>query len=342
MSNNPPVFDLDYTTFQVGGTEEPLNPFSANTLLRDADPPLYFALDYWRWLINTYPGPRILSASSACMGQAAFKSAVAQAYPWPPDIEKLNVQLQFPLLACYRKDSKYTQKTAAWYHDRCEFDLLYILPPLTAAQTEVMTPAFHAVEVLLVEKTVYGFDPNYAPPGGTAGQQPWSLNFAGVEEVGFDRGHWGTWEGNGSLKFPYLHLEGYFLERDMPVPFNNVLAGVDTTIDLVAQDGTQIPFAQVDIPTIAPTVTSLSTAAGPATGGTSVSISGTGFIQAVNYGPAQLNVMFGGVPAASVTWVSATQINVVTPAMQGAGTVNVVVLTPNGQVVVAPQQFVFS
>lgn len=72
----------------------------------------------------------------------------------------------------------------------------------------------------------------------------------------------------------------------------------------------------------APTVTAISPATGPATGGTSVTITGT------NLGGASA-VSFGGTPAASYTVVSATSITAVAPA--GTGAVDVTVTTPNSQ-----------
>lgn len=72
----------------------------------------------------------------------------------------------------------------------------------------------------------------------------------------------------------------------------------------------------------APTVTALAPASGPAEGGTSVTITGTGFTDATS-------VKFGATNATSFTVVSSTQITAVSPA--GAiGTVNVTVTNPNG------------
>jgi hypothetical protein len=72
-----------------------------------------------------------------------------------------------------------------------------------------------------------------------------------------------------------------------------------------------------------PTITSLSQATGPAVGGTAVTITGTGFTGATG-------VTFGGVAGTAFTVTDATHIAVTTPA--GAGAVNVVVNSPNGNV----------
>ena len=64
-------------------------------------------------------------------------------------------------------------------------------------------------------------------------------------------------------------------------------------------------------------VASLSTGSGPAAGGTSVTINGQGFSPGAN-------VVFGLVPAQSVTYISPTQLQVIAPA--GVGTVDVQVV----------------
>jgi hypothetical protein len=71
-----------------------------------------------------------------------------------------------------------------------------------------------------------------------------------------------------------------------------------------------------------PTVTKVAPATGPAKGGTTVTISGIGFL-------APAEVSFGGVPATKVVVYSANRIGAVSPAGT-AGTANVTVTTPYG------------
>ena len=83
----------------------------------------------------------------------------------------------------------------------------------------------------------------------------------------------------------------------------------------------------------APAVTSISPTAGPATGGTTVTISGTGFTGATA-------VTFGATAATGFTINSATQITATAPA--GTGTVDVRVTTPGGtSATSAADQFTF-
>jgi len=74
-----------------------------------------------------------------------------------------------------------------------------------------------------------------------------------------------------------------------------------------------------------PAVTSLSPSTGPVTGGTEVTVTGTGFVNGAT-------VTVGGiaVPSASVSVVSATSITIVTPATVTVGVANVQVTTSGG------------
>jgi hypothetical protein len=75
-------------------------------------------------------------------------------------------------------------------------------------------------------------------------------------------------------------------------------------------------------PATPPQVTAISPASGPAAGGTSVTITGSGFSGATT-------VDFGGV-SATITAASDTEITAISPAATGTGTVDITVITPNG------------
>jgi hypothetical protein len=79
-----------------------------------------------------------------------------------------------------------------------------------------------------------------------------------------------------------------------------------------------------------PTVSSINPTSGPAAGGTTVTITGTGFTNVTG-------VSFGSTAASGFTVDSDTQITATSPA--GSGTVNVTVTTPNGT---ASAQFTYT
>jgi hypothetical protein len=91
---------------------------------------------------------------------------------------------------------------------------------------------------------------------------------------------------------------------------------------VVTPGGTSVTSSNDDFNyAAAPTVASVSPAAGPLTGSTAVTITGTGFTGATS-------VDFGLTAATNVVVVSATEITAKSPA--GTGTVNVMVVTPGG------------
>jgi hypothetical protein len=333
-----------YSGFEIGGVVEPLSIVSSNSLLQDSDPALFYMLDFFAYVINTYPGPRLLQAASAANLPVA--SAVAQKYPVSPQSEFQQNQFRFPLLCVARKRTQSGRLTASWERDRNTFELTYALPPLDPGQAEAIMPILAAVARDLRHKTTQGFDPGYTPPGGTAGQSPWAV--AGVQDIGFGDPYrdlveivsYGYLEGAGNLFFPCIVMNGYFSERDM---YNRTAAGAvkfaggDITADLQASDGTVIAAVIQSSTQQAPTVTSLSVTSGTHLGGTAVTITGTLFLPGAT-------VLFGNAYSTSVTWNSATSISCTTPVMQGAGAyaLAVTVTNPDGQVGTLPLAFTFT
>jgi hypothetical protein len=107
-------------------------------------------------------------------------------------------------------------------------------------------------------------------------------------------------------------------------------------IQFLASD--QVAFIDLDDVSVIlspPSITSVSPASGPVPGGTSVTITGTGFTGASA-------VKFGAINAASYSVVSETQITASTPASAGTGTVDVTVTTAVGtSAISAADQFTY-
>lgn len=339
MAQPPP-----YGAFGVGAVVGPLAVETTNTLLQDADPALFYALDFFGYLIAAYAGDRLLKAAQA--SGAPILRPVEQLYPYIPTADQLREnQFRFPLLVMGRTDTLTGQFTAGWQHDRGLFELIYALPPLTAGQTEQVVPVLHWIAELLRYKTTQSFDPGYTPPGGSAaGATPWGPQFANVERIGFGdpyrdatRG-WvhGFMEGAGEMFFPCIRMFGFMVERDTYVSNGVKLQGVDVTTDLVAPDGTRVPAFSGFATKPAPAIASLSTSSGPAAGGTAVTLTGTGFLS----GPPL--VTFGTTPAASIVWNSATSVSCVSPAVSGAGTLGVTLVNRDGQSASLPASFTFT
>ena len=111
-----------------------------------------------------------------------------------------------------------------------------------------------------------------------------------------------------------------------------VPAGVAGTVDITAHNpggasATSAADQYTYVP--APAVTGVSPGSGPQSGGTTVTLTGSGFSGASS-------VLFGTVPAASFTVVSATSITAVAPADASTGSVDVTVTTVGGTSTTGP------
>jgi hypothetical protein len=356
------VTQPDYSAFQVGNVVQPISTTSTNPLLQDADPALYYALDFWTFVIVNYPGPRLVQAltnAGVFYANQAIAAAVAQSYPWAPLPEQLENQFRFPLLCAYRKKGQTNWRSVGYETDSWSIELQYILPPMNAAQTEQVIPIFNAIAQALRRKSTDGWDPAYTPPGGVLGDQVWSAPYANVEEAGFGTDRypqknqsdfaeivWLQSGEAGDIYFPTLTMQGYFRERDMyktSLAGPSKFAGADITGNLKADDGTVLPATATTVVQAStqnpPTISSLSATSGTFNGGTSVTITGTLFLSGpptVYFGPAS-DPQY----AASVTYNSPTSLTVTTPAMQGAGTVDVTVVNRDGQSGTLPLSFTF-
>ena len=330
----------DYSQFQTGAVVEPLTSSLTNSLLLDADPAIYYALDFFAWILGNSSGPispRLLAAASAA--GAPITSAVMQKYPSPLDPYKLTNQFLFPLLAVYRRSTDYDKFTSSYYNDKGFFDLMWVMPPLTQGQAQQILPIFRAAEVAIRDRCVQGYDPSYAPPGGSNGDQPWSKIYAYVNNIGLLSSQYGILENMSGEFFPTLKIQCFVEERQNYIPLSRTFAGADLTEKLIAPDGTTYGTIDQVSTQAAPTITSLSASSGTYAGGTSVTIGGTLFGSTDYVQP--LQVLFGNNHATSVTLVSSTEITCVTPAMSGPGVVNITIINQDGQTVVEPAAFTF-
>lgn len=133
--------------------------------------------------------------------------------------------------------------------------------------------------------------------------------FGSVPWVDFARGYAGWWQASGD-------------SRKIQPLWEEAMAMIESRIDAVAPTTRPAPAP--------PAVSTMSVSAGPASGGQSVVITGSGFLGATG-------VRFSSsLPATSFTVDSPTQITAVSPA-RGAGYVNVIVTGPQGSSPIGPQ-----
>lgn len=317
----------DFATFKRGGVQYPLTSATTNALLKDADPAVWYALDFFKSVLLTHVGPRLLA--EAAKWTAPITTAVAYSTWIDPGATPIDTRFRFPLLAVFRQKSEYGYRTTIWTHTVSEWGVTYLLPKLSQTQAEQLAPIFKAVEDTLLDRSEKGMDPAY-----NAGASAWAA--AGIEQVRFVKGSFGMFVVPDAQQF-FLGWHGTLelMEREMlPTGAFSTLDAVDFTEDLVnAADQTTIAAFVQDKTDVAepeggfggaPTIASITPATGPAAGGTVVTLKGTNFF-------AGLAVSFDGVAATSVVVVDRYTVTCHTPA-HAAGTVNVAVVNANGTV----------
>ena len=154
--------------------------------------------------------------------------------------------------------------------------------------------------------TVTSVTPNNGTPAGGNSVTVAGTGFTGATAVHFgsDRGH--------------RDHRGHATCLTVTVPAGTGTVDVTVTTPNGTSAASSSDHYTYDAP---PTVTGVSPSGGPTDGGTSVTVTGTGFTGATA-------VDFGSTPGTSINVTSATSLTVTSPA--GTGTVNVSVTTPNG------------
>lgn len=295
----------DYAGFKRGAVQYPIQIGTNQSLLRDADPFIYYALDYFAGVLETHLGARLVA--EATQAGLDWTAAVAYRTPVDPAPYLAQEQFKFPLLAVYRKRVTLNDHTGGKRRSIHELECAYIFPPLSAGQAERLLPALHAAADIIDDRTDQGFDPNYL-----AGAAVWGSSYANVESVSFKEGSFGAFPGLDGQHFPawygtFTATEANDIVTDGYGEFEAMGSQslsehiYDGATDTTLQNVVQIYAYQ------APTVTAVSPSTGVDDGGTSITITGTDF-------RAGALVRIGGTLCTSVVVVSGTSITCTTPA----------------------------
>ncbi len=319
----------DFDRFRRGNVSLPLGTSSSYSLLRDADPAIFYALEFYAVVLDNYLGDRLAEAASAANAEQ-IASAVAETLPCNPEPWLQDAHIKFPLLSLYRKSSTYRyvghRKTGVQ-----ELELAYVLPPMRASEAEQLLPILHAVEAIVDHCTEQGFDPSYTPtsPDGTAGEVVWSASRAGLVRVEVMSSTTGAYTPAADLFFPAVILTLQMQEQANPVVSAlDAFEGADVTQDLVAEGTTYANFVVTSTPA-PPVIESLDEDEGSKAGGDAVEITGSGFVVGRTY-----RVLIGDADADSVLVTSATTIECLTPQHAAYPTfeADVYVIDQDGQV----------
>ncbi len=210
--------------FKAGGTLSPLPSSLSNSLLKDADPVIYYLLNYYSNVISLHMGARWNAEATAAGRSDLSNLTTGHKVPFDPIPYLQENQFKFPLLAAYRKNEKYEWFTTTWYRITSTVNIIWVMPPMSTGQMERMS-AFRAhVARTLVDRTAMGLDSNY-----NSGEQVWAE--AGLDKIGIKSTTFGNIPTDTGLVFPTILLECELVERRMPTPepgYNYVdLTGID-------------------------------------------------------------------------------------------------------------------
>lgn len=228
---------LETTTFKHGGVVYPLTAVTANSLLKDADPAIFYVLEFYASVLTTYIGARL--AAEATLAGLTIASPVGYQLPTDPAAYLTEEQTKFPLLAVYRVRETLRDRTITWRQDVAEWKVAYVLPPLTPGQRERLSPILRAVGRVLDNRTELGFDTAYA-----SGAKILASSYANLESIEVKNATYADWDAGGDLVFPSVLLTLEVKERGAPVTgAYEALVDVDTNIDNTAASETTVSNA---------------------------------------------------------------------------------------------------
>lgn len=245
------------TSWFYGGVEYPLSAASANSLLQDADPAIFYALDFYQWVLQQYLGARWATACAGANYRGSDTNVITKmtnmAVGYNPVSELVSMQAALPLLALYRVSSTSGYKTVMKSEEQNIWEMVHVLPPMDASQLEVLLSIQHAMYAVIDNRTEWGMDPAYTPPGGQLGQQVWQL--ARIEEIQCQSARFELYGEVGGMPMPVLivkfnvkEMQGRYL--GFP-PFQGAAATIgnfdqvtQTTINDISDVDTWIPVVQ--------------------------------------------------------------------------------------------------
>lgn len=328
------------TPFVHGGIHFPLQspPTPGRTMVRDADPVAFFLLDYFAWSIRTYVGERLLY--EAALVDLPWTDAVAGMVPYDPRPYLRESQESFPLLGIYRVQSAHDDLTTLQRRDVSQLELVYVLPPLNPAQVHRIGPVLNAAKALFDHQAEAGWDADYTPPGGSAGQAIFSDELAGLTDLNATQARFGGYPGTDDLVFPAVMVTIQTTEvARIDAPRLPPFTGADIAVNSTNADGSQHSGTSTGVVDGDPVVTSITPATGDQTGGDIVTLVGGRFHPGAT-------VRFGGARATLVDF-SDTALTVRTPAAPAIAAhsssfaVDVYVRLPSGQSTLLPDAFTY-
>ncbi len=318
------IFSFDngnITTYPLPGILADPTP-----VLQLADPVVYAIATFFTEILNTNLSPRFQDECRAVgLTHANFDNwidgyAVAQTIVFPLNSCLLqSTNFRFPLLAIQPIKEEYHQWTLTNLSTCREFEIAWILPPLSPAQMNRIYPFFKVASNALLAYGTQGYDPKVNPDGPSFWQTA-GLSFGrmyGATYIDYD----GFDINKKEVFFPSIQLSLDFVERNqqpVPQPNQEDFTSVYLQENIISQENPANPIDNfIDgyvVPNI--TITSCTPSSGTIQGNTLLIIQGTGFNSATLTYLSQLNIC--GVPVQQLVVKSPTVIMAITsPAVIG-------------------------
>lgn len=308
-----------------GGVQYPLTSSTANTLLQDADPAIYYALDLFSTVIKEYIGERLL-AQSVIEG-FNLPSAVERALHFEPSPFLQSHDMLFPIFALYRSEEGWDQHTVSFEKDTSVWTWCYVLPPLNPRQIEQLNPILRSVAVVVNSFAMQSFDPTWESgatlrdKSGIQKMTAGPTRYLDIEMLDGDMNQW--WRAVSGKLFVQ---ERSALVADALDEFE----GPNVTLDVdPGEVGGNVVEAFVEAQSFsAPVLTSIAPASGSKAGSVPFTISGTGFRPGT-----PVKVLIGGSYASSVTVDSPFAVSGLSPSHDASPTyaADVQVIDADGQ-----------
>ena len=217
-----------YSGFQVGNFVGPLTASTSNSLLQDADPALYYTLDYFKTMIQTYMGARF-DAEMTRVGLTEYVGqASSTALPYDPIPFLQSSGVKPPFLALFPVSDRPEERTRHWYHVIQTWRFLYVLPSMDSAQYAQLYSLLRAVGKVVQDRLENTLDPAWQ--SGTPFAQ-----LGGISEIRMDEVDYGSIERlETNLFFPALTATLTVKEQRAATP--NLQNFVDAAVTIAVQD----------------------------------------------------------------------------------------------------------
>lgn len=200
--------------FKYGNVQSPLDGYDGYSSLIKLDPCLYYMLDYYSTTITSHTRNAWNYYCNILGKTELINKPVAYNLPYDPLPFEQSTFFEFPLLAIYRQSNKYEYKTFVYDHIISKFNLIYVMPPLDAASTEVLYPFLTHIARIIQDKTESNADPTYSN-----NENVWIKT--GIEQIKVLSAEFGKIPNiNSNMHFPALSIEIEAIERLNSVSLN--------------------------------------------------------------------------------------------------------------------------